>query len=150
MAVCTVGKGTSRAISGFPICLSDLPQLGRLQSDSGSMSVCPLMNSCRERPGLCTQGWSTDVLVCHLCADAGEKATWKCLWVGWKAHPRAKQPHHKGKMCISSSDSAGEGECFPHRRSRHQLGVPGRQMHRDGRVTPPTAMVHYLSEQWFI
>lgn len=81
MAVYTVEKkGGSRAISGF----FDLPQLRRLQFDSGSISACPLMHSWRRQPGLCTQGRSVDVLMCHLCVDGGEKATWKCGWVGAK------------------------------------------------------------------
>lgn len=140
----TVRKGRSHAISGFPIFPSHLPQLGRLQSDSGSISACPLMDSWREQPGLCTQGWSADVLVCHLCVDVGRRLHGSvCEW-------DAKHTHHKGKLCISSSGSAGEGECFPHRRNGHQLGLPGRRMHCGGRVTPATAIVHYLSEQWFI
>lgn len=91
-----------------------------------------------------------DVLVCNLQVDGEDKNTGKCVWVGCKVRPCAKQSHCKGDMCTSSSGPAGDGECFLRRRSRHQLGIPGRQMHCDGRVTPPTAIVHYLSEPWFI
>lgn len=141
-------KGGSHAISGFPISVCDLSQ-GREIPIWQWKYIC-LCSDEELGDSLCSQCWSLDVLPCHLCADGGEKATGKHVQVGCKAHPRAKQPHHKGKMCMSSSGSAGEGEWSPHRRNGHQLGVPGRQMHHDGRVTPPTAIVYYLSEQWFI
>jgi len=86
----------------------------------------------------------------NLWVDDGEKATGKHMWVGCKAYPCAKQPHYKGKTYTSSSGPAVEGEHFPHSRSRHQLGISGRQKNCDGRVTSPTTIVHYLSELWFI
>lgn len=61
-----------------------------------------------------------------------------------QATPLRRDDVHK------QTDSAGEAECFHHRRNGHQLGVAGRQMHHDRRVTIPTAIEHYLSEQWFI
>lgn len=89
-----------------------------------------------------------EMCLCHLQVNSGEKATGKCTWVGCKAYPCAKHLHCNWEMAQAAVILLED--LFPHRWSRHQLGIPGRQMPCDRSVAPAAEIVCYLSEQCLI